>query len=389
EFLAQNVVLTEDAAFDDKPAFDQDSGQVFKPYTLREVNGARVGIIGQAFPYTTLANPRYMIEDWSFGIREQQCQAMVDAVKAQGAQVVVVLSHNGMDVDLKMASRVTGIDVVLGGHTHDGMPAPSVVGNAGGKTLVINSGSNGKFLSVVDLDVRDGRVADYRFRMLPVFSNLLAPDPQMAALIERKREPFKQQLEEILATTETTLYRRGNFIGTFDQVIVDALIEVRGADLAFSPGFRWGTSVLPGDPITVERLMDQTGITYAKSTLTEMSGETIKLVLEDIADNLFNADPYYQMGGDMVRVGGLRYAINPSAAIGSRLSDLELAGKPLEPTRTYKVAGWASVNPQPDDLPEIWDVVAEYLRDRKVIRNVVANVPKVKGITGNPGYLAL
>jgi len=264
-----------------------------------------------------------------------------------------------------------------------------VVGNAGGKTLVINSGSNGKFLSVVDLDVRDGRVADYRFRMLPVFSNLLAPDPQMAALIERKREPFKQQLEEILATTETTLYRRGNFIGTFDQVIVDALIEVRGADLAFSPGFRWGTSVLPGDPITVERLMDQTGITYAKSTLTEMSGETIKLVLEDIADNLFNADPYYQMGGDMVRVGGLRYAINPSAAIGSRLSDLELAGKPLEPTRTYKVAGWASVNPQPDDLPEIWDVVAEYLRDRKVIRNVVANVPKVKGITGNPGYLAL
>jgi sulfur-oxidizing protein SoxB len=291
EFLAQNVVLTEDAAFDDKPAFDQDSGQVFKPYTLREVNGARVGIIGQAFPYTTLANPRYMIEDWSFGIREQQCQAMVDAVKAQGAQVVVVLSHNGMDVDLKMASRVTGIDVVLGGHTHDGMPAPSVVGNAGGKTLVINSGSNGKFLSVMDLDVRDGRVTDYRFRMLPVFSNLLAPDPQMATLIERKREPFKQQLEEILATTETTLYRRGNFIGTFDQVIVDALIEVRGADLAFSPGFRWGTSVLPGDPITVERLMDQTGITYAKSTLTEMSGETIKLVLEDIADNLFNVDP--------------------------------------------------------------------------------------------------
>ncbi|HCY12675.1 MAG TPA: thiosulfohydrolase SoxB [Gammaproteobacteria bacterium] len=389
EFLAQNVVLTEDAAFDDKPAFDQDSGQVFKPYTLREVNGARVGIIGQAFPYTTLANPRYMIEDWSFGIREQQCQAMVDAVKAQGAQVVVVLSHNGMDVDLKMASRVTGIDVVLGGHTHDGMPTPSVVGNAGGKTLVINSGSNGKFLSVMDLDVRDGRVADYRFRMLPVFSNLLAPDPQMAALIERKREPFKQQLEKILATTESTLYRRGNFTGTFDQVIVDALIEVRGADLAFSPGFRWGTSVLPGDPITVERLMDQTGITYAKSTLTEMSGETIKLVLEDIADNLFNVDPYYQMGGDMVRVGGLRYAINPSAAIGSRLSDLELAGKPLEPTRTYKVAGWASVNPQPDDLPEIWDVVAEYLRDRKVIRNVVANVPKVKGITGNPGYLAL
>ena len=382
-------MLTEDASFEGKPAFDEESGQVFKPYTIREMNGIPVGIIGQAFPYTTLANPRYMMEDWSFGIREEQCQEMVDAVRARGAQVIVLLSHNGMDVDLKLASRVTGIDVILGGHTHDGMPKPSLVSNAGGKTLVINSGSNAKFLSVMDLDVRDGRVADYQYRLLPIFANLLEPDPQMASFIESVREPFKQQLETVLATTETTLYRRGNFIGTFDQVIVDALMEVRGADIAFSPGFRWGTSVLPGDPITVEHLMDQTGITYAKSTLTEMTGETIKLVLEDIADNLFNPDPYYQMGGDMVRVGGLRYAIDPGAPIGKRLSDLELNGKPIDPARNYKVAGWASVNPQPDELPDIWDVVAEYLRDRKVIRDMTPNIPKVKGIAGNPGYAAL
>ncbi len=387
EFLAQNVVLTEDAAFEGKPAFDEDSGRVFKPYTLREMNGIPVAVIGQAFPYTTLANPRYMIEDWSFGIRDEMCQEMVDMVRAQGAQVVVLLSHNGMDVDLKLASRVSGIDVILGGHTHDGMPKPSVVNNAGGKTLVVNSGSNAKFLSVMDLDVRGGRVEDFRYRLLPVFANLLPADPEMSAYIEGVREPFKQQLETVLAKTETTLYRRGNFIGTFDQVIVDALMAVRGADIAFSPGFRWGTSLLPGDDITVERVMDQTGITYAKSTLNEMTGENIKLVLEDIADNLFNADPYYQMGGDMVRVGGLRYAINPSAPIGERLSDLELNGKPIDPSKTYKVAGWASVNPQPDDLPDIWDVVAEYLRDQKVIRDVVANVPKVKGIETNPGFV--
>ena len=389
EFLAQNIMLTEDASFEGKPAFDEESGQVFKPYTIREMNGIPVGIIGQAFPYTTLANPRYMMEDWSFGIREEQCQEMVDAVRAEGAQVIVLLSHNGMDVDLKLASRVTGIDVILGGHTHDGMPKPSLVSNAAGKTLVVNSGSNAKFLSVMDLDVRGGRVADYRYRLLPIFANLLEPDPQMASFIETVREPFKQQLETVLATTETTLYRRGNFIGTFDQVIVDALMEVRGADIAFSPGFRWGTSVLPGDPITVEHLMDQTGITYAKSTLTEMTGEMIKLVLEDIADNLFNPDPYYQMGGDMVRVGGLRYAIDPGAPIGKRLSDLELNGKPIDPARNYKVAGWASVNPQPDELPDIWDVVAEYLRDRKVIRDMTPNIPKVKGIAGNPGYATL
>jgi len=387
EFLAQNVVLTEDAAFEGKPAFDEDSGRVFKPYTLREMNGIPVAVIGQAFPYTTLANPRYMIEDWSFGIRDEMCQEMVDTVRAQGAQVVVLLSHNGMDVDLKLASRVSGIDVILGGHTHDGMPKPSVVNNAGGKTLVVNSGSNAKFLSVMDLDVRGGRVEDFRYRLLPVFANLLPADPEMSAYIEGVREPFKQQLETVLAKTETTLYRRGNFIGTFDQVIVDALMAVRGADIAFSPGFRWGTSLLPGDDITVERVMDQTGITYAKSTLNEMTGENIKLVLEDIADNLFNADPYYQMGGDMVRVGGLRYAINPSAPIGERLSDFELNGKPIDPSKTYKVAGWASVNPQPDDLPDIWDVVAEYLRDQKVIRDVVANVPKVKGIETNPGFV--
>ncbi len=385
EFLAQNVVLTEDASFDSKPAFDEDSGVVFKPYTLREINGIKVGVIGQAFPYTTLANPRYMIEDWSFGIRDEQCQEMVDAVKERGAQVVVLLSHNGMDVDLKMASRITGIDVILGGHTHDGMPTPSIVTNPGGRTLVVNSGSNTKFLSVLDLEVGYDGPVDYRFRMLPIFSNLLPADPQMSAHIDAVRAPYKDQLERVLATTESTLYRRGNFSGTFDQVIVDAMLEVRGADIAFSPGFRWGTSLLPGDSITSEYLMGQTAITYAKSTLNEMTGETIKRILEDIADNLFNPDPYYQMGGDMVRVGGLRYAIDPTAPIGSRLSDLEFQGKPLDPVKNYRVAGWASVNPQPDDLPDIWDVVSEYLFDQKVIREVVPNVPHIKGVPGNPG----
>ena len=385
EFLAQNVVLTEDASFDGKPAFDEDSAMVFKPYTFREVNGIKVGVIGQAFPYTTLANPRYMIEDWSFGIRDEQCQEMVDAVKDRGAQVVVLLSHNGMDVDLKMASRVTGIDVILGGHTHDGMPTPSIVTNPGGRTLVVNSGSNTKFLSVLDLEVGYDGPVDYRFRMLPIFSNLLPADPEMSTHIETVRAPYKDQLERVLATTESTLYRRGNFSGTFDQVIVDAMLEVRGADIAFSPGFRWGTSLLPGDSITSEYLMGQTAITYAKSTLNEMTGETIKLILEDIADNLFNPDPYYQMGGDMVRVGGLRYAIDPTAPIGSRLSDLEFQGKPLDPAKNYRVAGWASVNPQPDDLPDIWDVVSEYLIDQKAIREVVPNVPHIKGVMGNPG----
>ncbi len=373
EFVAQNV-------------FDISFGEeaVFPPYTIRDMDGIPVAVIGQAFPYTPIANPRYLVEDWSFGIRDERVQQLVEETRAKGAQVVVVLSHNGMDTDLKMASRVSGVDVILGGHTHDGVPRPSIVSNPGGKTLVVNSGSNGKYLSVMDLQVTGGKVVDYRFKMLPVFSNLLEPDAQMSAHIDAVRAPYLERLEEVLATTQTTLYRRGNFSGTFDQLICDALIAVQNADIAFSPGFRWGTSLLPGDAITMERLMDQTGITYATATLTQMSGEQIKLIMEDVADNLFNPDPYYQMGGDMVRVGGLRYAIDPTQKIGQRISGLELGGKPLDPGKSYLVAGWASVNPQPEGK-QVWDVVAEYLRDIKVVQDVRANVPVIKGISNNPG----
>ncbi|MEK7711425.1 MAG: thiosulfohydrolase SoxB [Pseudomonadota bacterium] len=373
EFLAQNV---NDATWGES---------VFKPYVIRELNGVQVAIIGQAFPYTPIANPRWMVPDWSFGINDDNMQKMVDKARAEGAKVVVVLSHNGMDVDLKMASRVTGIDAILGGHTHDGVPAPTVIANKSGKTLVMNSGSNGKFLSVLDLEVKGGKVTDYRYKLLPVFSNLIEPDAKMAAYIEKVRAPYKAKLEEKLAVTEGTLYRRGNFNGTFDQLIVDAMIEVQGADIAFSPGFRWGTSLLPGDTITMEHLMDQTAITYATATLNERTGEQIKTILEDIADNLFHEDPYYQQGGDMVRVGGLKYTIDPTQKIGKRITDMEVNGQPLSPTKTYLVAGWASIEQNPVGNKPIWDIVSEYMRHKKTIKAVQPNTPKIKGIAGNPG----
>ncbi len=374
EFVAQNV---NDATWGDL---------VFKPYTVREVNGILVAVIGQAFPYTPIANPRYLFPDWSFGIKDDHMQKMVDEVRGKGAHVVVVLSHNGMDVDLKMASRVRGIDVILGGHTHDAVPAPSIVRNAAGKTLVVNSGSNTKFLSVLDLDVKRGKVADYRFKMLPVFANLIEPDREMAAYINKARAPYKSKLDEKLAVTESLLYRRGNFNGTFDQLIVEAMLAVQDAEIAFSPGFRWGTTLLPGDAIRMEHLMDQTAITYATSTLNEISGEQIKVILEDIADNLYNPDPYYQQGGDMVRVGGLKYALDLTQGYGKRISDMEVKGKPVDPKKTYKVAGWASVQPQPEGKTQIWDVVAEYLRSKKTVRIGKPYTPRLKGVSGNPGY---
>ncbi len=373
DFVAQNVLDNEW----EEP--------VFPAYVIRELNGVPTAVIGQAFPYTPIANPRYMIPDWSFGIRDDRMQQMVDEVRGKGAQVVVVLSHNGMDVDLKMATRVQGIDAIMGGHTHDAVPKPILVSNGGGKTLVTNAGSNGKFLGVLDLDVRGGKVRGHRYRLLPVFSNLLPPDPQMQAHIEQVRKPFAHKLDETLATTDTLLYRRGNFNGTFDQLICDALMDVMGAQISLSPGFRWGVSVLPGSPITFDDVMTQTAITYPTVTLNNYTGAQIKNILEDVADNLFNKDPYYQQGGDMVRVGGLRYSIDPSADIGHRISDMELDGEPLAPNKAYAVAGWASVSRPLEGRP-VWDVVAEYLRSRKVIDHIDLNVPRLKNVKDNPGY---
>jgi sulfur-oxidizing protein SoxB len=375
DFVAQNVKTTD---FGD-PVFD--------PYTMRTINGVPVAVIGQAFPYTPIANPRYFVPEWTFGIQEEELQKVVAAARGSGAKVVVLLSHNGMDVDLKLASRVRGIDAILGGHTHDGVPAPSIVGNSGGRTLVANAGCNGKFLGVLDFDVKGGTIADYRYKLLPVFANLLAEDREMAALIASARAPFEPRLSERLAVTEGLLYRRGNFNGTFDQLILDGLIAEKDAEIAFSPGFRWGTSLLPGQAITYERLMDQTAITYPFVTVNEFSGEMIKTVLEDVADNLFNPDPYYQQGGDMVRVGGMRYACDPTARMGSRISAMTLNGKPIEPAKRYKVAGWAPVSPEARAAggEPIWDVMARYLRVQKTIRPRELNLPKLVGVAGNPG----
>jgi sulfur-oxidizing protein SoxB len=376
DFVAQNVKT---ADFGDP---------VFAPYVIKPVNGVPVAIVGQAFPYTPIANPRYFVAEWTFGIQDEALQKVVDEARGKGAQVVVLLSHNGMDVDLKLASRVRGIDAILGGHTHDGVPAPSIVRNAGGQTLVTNAGSNGKFLAVLDLDVRGGKVADWRYRLLPVFSNLLPADPAMAALIDKVRAPHRDKLGEKLAVTEGLLYRRGSFNGTFDQLILDGLMAQMNAEIAFSPGFRWGTSLLPGQAITYEHLMDQTAITYPYVTVNELTGETIKTILEDVADNLFNPDPYYQQGGDMVRVGGLRYTIALDAPMGKRISAMTLGDKPIDAAKRYKVAGWAPVSEEAKTAggPPVWDVMARYLRAQKTIAPRSLNLPKIEGAAGNPGY---
>ena len=372
EFVAQNVKT-------------QDFGDpVFVPWVQHEINGVQVAIVGQAFPYTPIANPRHLVPEWTFGIQEEELQQHVEAARAKGAQVVVLLSHNGMDVDLKLAGRVRGIDAVLGGHTHDAVPQAVVVKNAGGSTIVTNAGSNAKFLGVLDLDVRSGRVADFRYRLLPVFANLLPADPAMQTLIERLRAPHAAKLAEKLAVTEGLLYRRGNFNGSFDQVILEAMLAVKGAEIAFSPGFRWGTTVPAGEAITMEHVLDQTAITYPQCTLNELAGAEIKAILEDVADNLFNPDPYLQQGGDMVRTAGLTFTCAPGAKIGSRIEDLRHRGEPLDANRRYKVAGWASVQERPVGEP-IWEVVASYLRDRRVVPPQRLTAPRLDGVAGNAG----
>jgi sulfur-oxidizing protein SoxB len=384
EFLAQNVFLTEEAAFNGAKAFDPASGRVFKPAVIKDVGGYRLGVIGQAFPYVPVAHPKRFTPDWTFGIREQELQTLIDSLRAADkADAVLLLSHNGMDVDLKLASRVRGLDVILGGHTHDAIPQPIPVSNAGGTTLVINAGSNGKFVGVLDLDLAKGRVRDVRYRLLPVFSELLKADAEMAALIDKVRSPQGTAWSTRISTTDRLLYRRDNFTGTIDQLICTALRRELDAEIALSPGFRWGASFLPNQPLTMEDVLAETAITYPETYVSKLTGSDIKTTLEDVCDNLFNPDPYYQQGGDMVRVGGLTYSCTPSETIGRRISDLKLDnGRAIEPGKHYKVAGWAAVNTQ-QGLP-VWDVVAKQLGSGKPLSPTANNVA-LRGVTGNPG----
>ncbi|WP_170766128.1 thiosulfohydrolase SoxB [Ruegeria lacuscaerulensis] len=352
--LGQNIF---DAEWDE-PA------ELFKPYKFFERGGARVAVIGQAFPYMPIANPGWMFPEYSFGIRDENMQAMVDEVRDAGADVVVVLSHNGFDVDKKMVGRVQGIDVILSGHTHDALPEPVLVE----KTHIIASGSNGKFVSRVDLDVRDGQLMGMKHKLIPIFSDVIAPDPAISALIDEQRAPYKDALSEVIGKTDSLLYRRGNFNGTWDDLICDALLSEREADIAMSPGVRWGPSILPGQDITREDLWNVTSMTYPNAYRTEMTGEFIHVILEDVGDNLFNPDPYYQQGGDMVRVGGLGYRIDVTKPQGQRISDMTLlkTGEAIDPAKSYVVAGWASVN-EGTEGPPIWDVVENHIRSQGTV----------------------
>ena len=346
-FLGQNIF---DAEWDE-PAFD--------PYTWFERGGAKIAVIGQAFPYMPIANPGWMFPEYSFGIRDERMQEMVDEVRTEGADLVVVLSHNGFDVDRKMAGRVKGIDVILTGHTHDAIPEPVLVG----ETILIASGSHGKYVSRVDLDVRNGKMMGFRHKLIPIFADVITPDAEMAELIDAERAPFKDQLEEVIGKTESLLYRRGNFNGTWDDLICDAMLSERDAEIVMSPGVRWGSSVMPGENITREDIHNATSMTYPACYRTEMTGEFLNVILEDVADNLFNPDPYYQQGGDMVRVGGMGYSIDVGQPMGKRISNMTLlkTGEAIDPARTYVVAGWASVN-EGTEGPPIWDVVESHIR---------------------------
>ncbi len=385
EFIAQNIHVKEDALFNGAPSYDA-SDHAFKPYTIKIVNGAKVAVIGQAFPYTPIANPKRFVPDWSFGIKSNDMQVLVNKIRdVEKPDLVVVLSHNGMDVDLKMASLVTGIDVIFGGHTHDAVPKPSIINNKSGKTLVANAGSNGKFLAVMDFDIKNKKLKGYRYRLLPIFSNLLEADKEMQAYIDAVHKPYRDKLDEKLGMADELLYRRGNFNGTFDQVICDALRAEGDTEISLSPGFRWGTTVLAGQPITMENVMNQTGTTYPQTYVREMKGSEVKLILEDVADNLFNKDPYYQQGGDMVRVGGMDYVIDPTETIGKRISHMTLDnGKAVEASKSYKVAGWATVNSIAPGRP-VWDIVADHIRTQGRVTIKKLNTPKIVNVKGNPG----
>jgi sulfur-oxidizing protein SoxB len=363
-FLAQNIRETD---FDDR---------VFEPHKIFSAGGVSIAVIGQAFPFTPISNPRWMFPKWSFGLRVDDIRKEVEAVRAKGAEVVVLLSHNGFDVDRKLAREVPGIDVILCGHTHDAVPEVTKVGT----TLIVSTGSHGKFVSRLDLDVSGGKVRDFSYRLIPVFSDAIAGDPETKAAIDKHRAPYANELGRVLGKTTGLLYRRGNFNGTLDDVFCDAMLSERDCEIALSPGIRWGTSILPGSDITFEDITNGCAMTYPNCYRMKMSGARLKEVLEDVADNIFNPDPYYQQGGDMVRTGGLGFTIDVAAPIGRRISSMTLlkTGQGIEANKDYVVSGWASVG-EDTEGPPIWDVVSNYISKRKTIEIKSADTVKVVG----------
>ncbi|WBT37221.1 thiosulfohydrolase SoxB [Hyphomicrobium sp. DMF-1] len=363
--LAQNI---REAEFEE---------HVFEASRIFERNGVKIGVVGQAFPYTPISNPRWMIPNWTFGIREKELAAEIESLRTKGADLIVLLSHNGFDVDRKVAERVPGIDVILSAHTHDAVPEVTQIG----RTLLVASGSNGKFVSRLDLDVQSKRVASFRYRLIPIFSDAITPDAEMKAHIEAVREPFQKDLSRVLGTTDGLLYRRGNFDGTLDTLICDSIIEQRDVEISLSPGVRWGPSMLPGAPITFEDITNATAMSYPACYRTTMTGARLKEVLEDVADNIFNPDPYYQQGGDMVRCGGLGYAIDIAQPAGQRISNLTAlrTGAPIDASKEYTVGGWASVN-EGTEGPPIWDVVSDYITSKKVVSVRPSTAVNVKGV---------
>ena len=361
EFVANNVFLNDEAIFNDAPSYD-DENHFQKPYTIREIKGNRIAIIGQAFPYTPIANPSRYVSNLTFGIREQELQDTIDKIKVKyDPSLIVVLSHNGIDVDKKLASRVPGIDIIFGGHTHDAVPRPIIIKNNGGKTLVLNSGCNGKFLSMIDINL-SGKSYTYNYKLLPILSNSINPDIKMQSYIDKISKPYKHLLSEIVGYADDTLYRRSNFNGTFDDLLCDSMNSVLNTQISLSPGFRWGPSITPNQPITMSDIYSHTAITYPNTYTRSMTGETIKNILEDVADNIFNTDPYLQQGGDMVSTRGIKYSINPRNAMNSRIENLRLNNNiEIKPNLEYKVSGWASVNNIEEGKP-IWDITKEYLK---------------------------
>jgi len=386
KFIAQNVFLSAEAGMMDAPAFDQKTGLVFEPYIIRELGGYQVAIIGQAFPYVPIAHPRRFVPDWRFGIRQDNMQKVVDHLRnVKKVDTVLVLSHNGMEVDLKMAANVTGIDIILGGHTHDAVPVPVIVKNASGKTIVTNAGTAGKFLGVLDLELSKGKLKDLHYKLVPIYTDMIKPDAAVAAEVAKGYAPYQNMLDEKIADVDALLYRRNNFYGSVDQVIMDACMEEMDAEIAFSPGFRWGNSFLPGTEFTMGDLLTETAITYPMAYTSMMTGTAIKDMMEDVCDNLFNRDAYYEQGGDMIRVGGMNYACAPRKLIGHRISDMTLPnGKPVEANKTYKTVSWASVS-LPQTGKPVWEVVATNLKRKKTIKVTKPNHVKLLGVAGNPG----
>lgn len=340
---------------------------VFDPYLIKEVNGLKIGIIGIAATIIDKTMPQHFAEGLYFSLGNEELPGYIAELKDQDVDLVILLSHLGFPQEVKLAQEVDGIDVLLSAHTHNRVYEPALVND----TIIFQSGCHGSFLGHLDLVVENKKIVDYKHQLV-VLDESLDEDLDMKAAIEKDLEPYKEQLNKIVGRTGTDLNRSTVFESTMDNLLLQSMIDISGAELAFSNGWRYGAPIPKGD-IRENDLWNMIPVNPPLSKV-KLKGQEVWDMMEENLERTFSIDPYQQMGGYVKRVLGMNLYCKIENPYGERVQQIFVQGQALEKDRVYHVVFVTS-----QGVPEKYghdrvnldihaiDVLKEYLSKHEVV----------------------